>query len=106
MSILRRQDDDVDDQRNEYGYPKQAARYRDPFAICIAAFGVLVQVGGFLWFGGQLVQRVNHAEKSIENLQTESATNAKQDSQIAVLTSQLVSMQITLQSIDRKLEQK
>lgn len=85
-------------------------RNRDPLAIGIAVVGAAIQIGAWFYWSGKMETRLDAAEKRIEaSEQRETAvslTNGKQDVSIAVITTQLSTIQSTVDRIDKRLEQK
>lgn len=88
---------------------QQDPRNRDPLAIAAAVVSIVVQVGAWFYWGGKLETRVEAVEKRVEQSErSTSATataNAAQDVTIAVITTQLASIQGTVERIDRTLQE-
>ena len=86
------------------------ARNRDPLAISIAVISLAVQLGLGLYWGGKIETRVETVEKRQEQGETRSdavaTSNAAQNVTIAVITTQLTTIQSTVERIDKTLQEK
>ena len=85
-------------------------RDRNPLAIVIAVVSLVVQGGAWFWWGGRVETRVEAGEKRMEAIEQREAaaalTNGAQDVSIAVITTQLSTIQSTVDRIDKRLEQR
>lgn len=79
---------------------------RDPLAIAIGLSSIAVTVLMWVWWGGRLVERQEAMERRIATVEvwreTNTNTDAHQDTAIAVLDSKLTSIQVTLDSVAQK----
>lgn len=77
-------------------------------ALIISAVSALITVGGLIWFGGRLAQRVDSHDMEITSLQMEVDTNrevnSRQDSDIAVTKSQYGDIITRLGRIENKVD--
>jgi hypothetical protein len=86
------------------------SRNRDPLAIAVAIMSLGVQVGAWFYWGGKMETRLDAVEKRVEQGEqratVNSNSNASQDVAIAVITTQLSTIQSTVERIDRALQDK
>lgn len=77
-------------------------------AVLISGITLLATLGGWIWFGGRLAQRVDTLEVSDTRIEAQVATirdrNSGQDSDIAVTKSQYNQIITRLDRIDAKLD--
>lgn len=88
---LGQMDEDDDDMKQYVG--------RDPWMIAGFVLSVLVNAVMLAIWGGRMEQRQETQEKSIQALQAKSDKDAAQDTQIAVLSTQLGQIQSTVSEI-------
>lgn len=77
---------------------------RDPVALVGIGITILVNIGGIAWIAGKFESRMSTAERDITELKAKSTVDGKQDTQIAVITTELSSISKTLGKIEGKLE--
>jgi hypothetical protein len=74
----------------------------------IAIFNVVVTFGGFLYFGGQLAQRVTTTEENIKERKTARSedvkSNATNNAQLAVVVSQMTYMQAQMSQVNANIQ--
>lgn len=77
-------------------------------AVAISAVTLLATLGGWIWFGGRLAQRVDSLEATAAAVQLQVSSlrdrNAGQDSDIAVTKAQYSEIITRLNRIDSKLD--
>lgn len=77
---------------------------RDPATLVGIGVTILVNLAGMAWLAGKFDQRMSTAERDISELKAKSAVDSKQDTQIAVITTELTNINKTLGKIEGKLE--
>lgn len=77
---------------------------RDPVALVGIGITILVNLAGMAWIAGKFDARMSTVERDITELKAKSAVDNKQDTQIAVITTELTNISKTLGKIEGKLE--
>jgi exosome complex RNA-binding protein Rrp4 len=77
---------------------------RDPLALAGIGITILVNLAGMAWIAGKFEARIETVERDISELKAKSTVDGKQDTQIAVITSELTNINKTLGKIEGKLE--
>lgn len=80
---------------------------RDPLAIVIALVTLVVQIGAWFYWGGKIETRLTTVESRVigneARIAETSNKNAAQDVSVAVITTQLATIQSTVDRIDRNI---
>lgn len=80
---------------------------RDPLAIAVAVLSLGVQVGAWFYWGGKIEARLNTIEERVKDGELRdtalTSENRSQDVAIAVITTQLTTIQSTVSRIEDKL---
>jgi hypothetical protein len=82
----------------------QITEGRDPVALIGIGITILVNLAGIAWMAGKFETRIETVERDIGELKAKSTVDGKQDTQIAVITSELTNINKTLGKIEGKLE--
>lgn len=97
-------DKPLPDDFNPYGDDMRITEGRDPVALVGIGVTILVNLAGMAWIAGKFDERMATAERDITELKAKSSVDAKQDTQIAVITTELTNISKTLGKIEGKLE--
>lgn len=93
-----------DDFASELRGDMRISEGRDPVALVGIGVTILVNLAGMAWLGGKFESRMSTAERDITELKAKSTIDGKQDTQIAVITTELTNISKTLGKIEGKLE--
>src|SRR5689334_2543524 len=93
-----------DDFASELRGDMRISEGRDHVALAGIGITIIVNLAGLAWLGGKFDQRMATVERDVTELKLKASKDADQDTQIAVITTELTNISKTLGKIEGKLE--